>query len=118
VTYAYDRCIPATETFRPASDDRDRRKEAMEMRSTEAREARAGELRDHLRERARFEEEHGELLDLGEAAALLKVSRDTARRLLRNQPGVHLLRAPGRSRPMIRVNREVIERVLRQSANR
>jgi hypothetical protein len=65
-----------------------------------------------------FEEEYGHLLDLGEAAALLKVSRTTARRLLRNEPGVILLRSPGSSRPIIRIRRDVIERVLRRSANR
>src|SRR5262245_15812214 len=61
------------------------------LRSPEQREMREAVMRQSRVEFAAFEEATRELLDLGEAAVLLKVSRSTARRLLRNEPGVHLL---------------------------
>jgi hypothetical protein len=88
------------------------------LRTQEQRDQRAEEMLVRRHAALAFEEEHGELLSLAEAAAVLKVSRETARRLLRNEPGVHLLRTPGSSRPTIRVPRDVVERVLCRSANR
>jgi hypothetical protein len=89
------------------------------MRTEEQRELRAEEMRERHAEAEAFAEKHSDLLSLQDAAKLLKVSKNTVRRLLlRNEPGVHLLRTPGSSRPTIRVPRDVIERVLRRSANR
>jgi hypothetical protein len=87
-------------------------------RNPEQRMARQQALHETRAELAHFEEEQEGLLGLGEAAADLGVSRSTARRLLRNEPGVYLLRTPGSSRPIIRVERAVIQRLLRRSANR
>lgn len=56
-------------------------------------------------------------MDLDEVAHLLRVSRATARRWFRNEPGVHLLVTPGCKRPVIRVPRAAYERVLRRTAN-
>lgn len=88
------------------------------LRNPAEREMRQAALRHSYREREQFAEETGELLDLGEVAVELKVSRSTARRLVRNEPGVHPLLTPGSSRPMIRVPRSVVERILRRFTNR
>jgi hypothetical protein len=88
------------------------------LRTIEDREVRQRALRDQQTVQIAFEEEHRELLDLGEAARALKVSRATARRLLRNEPGVNLICTPGSRRPMIRIERSVIDRILRRTANR
>lgn len=87
------------------------------LRNEEQRTARQEAMRHMQEQQATFDEGH-RLLTLREAASLLNVSRGFARRLLRNEPGVHLIRRPGSSRTTVRVPRDVIERVLRRSANR
>jgi hypothetical protein len=87
------------------------------LRSEADRERRQQEML-RLRERAAaIEQEHADLLTLDEAAALLRVGRSTARRMLLHEPGVHLLRTPGSRRMMMRIPRSVIERILRRTAN-
>jgi len=85
------------------------------LRSPTEREERATALRERLGAEQR--ESERDLLTMAEAAAALKVSRPTAYRLLRNEPGVNLLRTPGSKRPIIRVERSVVERLLRRTAN-
>jgi hypothetical protein len=82
------------------------------LRSTLERELRQDEMRAELAQRSAAEESQRHLLTLAE------VAREwTARALLRNEPGVNLIRTPGRKRPMIRVERSVVERILRRTAN-
>jgi len=81
------------------------------LRSMEEREERASALREHLGMEQRLED----LLTLAEAAQILHVSRSTAHRLLRQEPGIHLLRTPGSKRPIIRVQRSVVERLLHRA---
>jgi hypothetical protein len=88
------------------------------LRSTLERELRQDEMRAGLAQRSAVEESQRHLLTLVEVARELNVSRWTARALLRNEPGVNLIRTPGRKRPMIRVERSVVERILRRTANR
>ena len=88
------------------------------LRNLREHEMRQRALRDRYREREQFEEETDELLDLEEVAAELKVSRSTARRMVRNERGTKLLLTPGSSRPMIRVPRSVVDGILRRYANR
>jgi hypothetical protein len=70
-----------------------------------------------MREKLSAAQEQRELLTLEEAARQLKISRSSAWRLLRHEPGVNLLRIPGSRRVMIRVERNVIDRILRRTAN-
>jgi len=56
-------------------------------------------------------------LTLEECARDMKISRSTARRIFRNEPGVEIWRTPGSHRPIIRVPRAVYDRVMRRSAN-
>jgi hypothetical protein len=83
------------------------------LRSMDERAARQENLRARMQEQ--LEEERSELLTLAEAARELRVSRSTARNLLRNESGVNLIRTPGSKRPMIRVERSVIERIRRRT---
>lgn len=82
------------------------------LRTTEERGERQQELK------ARNDETwDADYLTLADCARELKVSRATARVIFRNEPGVELYRTPGRHRPIIRVPREVFDRVRRRSAN-
>lgn len=66
----------------------------------------------------RYEEQDDlDLLTLEECARLMNASKGTAWRLFRQEPGVKKIRTPGSRRPMIRVPREVFERVMRRSTN-
>lgn len=56
-----------------------------------------------------------EFLTMNDCVKLLKVSRSTAHRLFRREPGVERILSPGAHRPIIRVPRSVFERVLRRS---
>lgn len=58
-----------------------------------------------------------EFLTLNDCARLMKCSHGTARRMFRHEPGVEIWRTPGSHRPIIRVPREVFDRVMRRSAN-
>jgi hypothetical protein len=58
-----------------------------------------------------------DLMTLDDCAREMKVSYSTALRIFRREPDVKLIVPPGRRRPIIRVPREVFERVLRRSAN-
>ena len=58
-----------------------------------------------------------EFMTLNDCARLLKMSRGTARRIFRDEPGVELVHTPGSHRPIIRVPRAVYDRVMRRSAN-
>jgi hypothetical protein len=70
-----------------------------------------------MRDRLAAEEGQRDLLTLAEVAKELNVSRSTAWRLLKNEMGVNLIRTPGSKRPIIRVDRSVIGRILRRTAN-
>lgn len=59
-----------------------------------------------------------DFMTLDECAAEMKVSKPTARRIFRNEPGVEVIRTPGSRRPIIRVPRAVYERVLLKNTNR
>lgn len=84
------------------------------LRSMEQRLLRQQAMRE---ERALAADDEGAGLKLKEAARVLNVSYSTARRLLRNEPNVYPLRTPGSKRPIVRIPRSVIERLLRRSAN-
>jgi hypothetical protein len=84
------------------------------LRSMEERVQRQDVMREDWRPLAA----ERELLTLTEAARALKVSLSTARRMLRNEPGVNVMRTPGSRRPIIRIERGVIDRLLLRSANR
>lgn len=81
------------------------------LRTLEEREERQGALKDRNGEK--WDEE---FLTINDCARLMKISRETARRLFRHEPGVELVHTPGSHRPIIRVPRAVVERVLRRSA--
>lgn len=57
-------------------------------------------------------------LRLKEVAAELHVSRATAHRIFRNEPGVEKIRVPGSNRPITLIPRAVVDRVLKRSENR
>ena len=61
--------------------------------------------------------ENPELLSVDEVAAILRLHRQTARQLVLHEPGVHKLLTPGSTRPIIRVPREVVDRLLKRTAN-
>lgn len=82
----------------------------MLLRSPEKREEREAELRERNQER--WDQEY---LKLEDCARLMNISRSTARRIYRHEPGVDLILAPGSHRPIIRVPRSVFERVMRRS---
>lgn len=56
-------------------------------------------------------------LTIQDCAREMKISRATAHRIFRFEPGVEAFRAPGSHRPMIRVPRVVFDRVQRRHAN-
>ena len=58
-----------------------------------------------------------EFLTMNECALRLKVSRSTAHRIFRREPGVERILSPGARRPILRVPSSVFERVLRRSRN-
>jgi transposase len=87
------------------------------LRTSSEREERQAEMRDRLSLANQSEAETGALLNLKEAAKRLGVSLATARRLLRREPGVNLIRTPGSKRTMMRIDPSVIERILRRTAN-
>jgi hypothetical protein len=58
-----------------------------------------------------------EFLTLEDCALAMKISRSSARRLFRFEPGVEVWHTPGSRRPIIRVPRSVYDRVMRRSAN-
>jgi hypothetical protein len=89
------------------------------LKNEAERAQRQEELRLRLSARGVLEHEAQSAgLDLGQVAEIFQVSRQTARRMFRNEPGVRLLTTPGHSRPQIRVPVDVVERVLRRSTNR
>jgi hypothetical protein len=59
-----------------------------------------------------------DFMTLDDCAREMRVSRPTARRIFRNEPGVEVIRTPGSKRPIIRVPRAVYERVLARNTNR
>jgi len=87
------------------------------LKTMEQRERRQEEMRLRREALARGTAEVSDLLNLDEAAALLRVSRRTASRILRREPGVNLIYTPGSKRPIVRAHRSVIERILRRTAN-
>jgi len=90
---------------------------AVMLKSLQEREQRQLTMRDGQALVARLSEEQVDLLTVAEAAKLLRVSKATATNLLRHEPGVHMLRTPGSKRPIMRIPRGVIERILRRTAN-
>lgn len=58
-----------------------------------------------------------EMLSVKEAAARLGVKRTSAWRILRKEPGVHLIYTPGSKKPIIRAEAAVVDRILRRTAN-
>ena len=82
------------------------------MRTAEEREERQRELRERNQE-----EWTPAFLRLEDCAGWMNVSKATARRIFRFEPGVEVWHTPGSKRPIIRVPREVFERVLKRSAN-
>lgn len=58
-----------------------------------------------------------ELVDMNEVARCLAFSLTSAHRIIAGETsGVHRILLPGRKRPVIRVERQVIDRILRRSA--
>lgn len=82
------------------------------LRTTEERTERQEALKDRNRETW-----NDEFLTINECALRLKMSRSTAHRLFRREPGVERILSPGSHRPMLRVPRSVFDRVLRRSEN-
>lgn len=58
-----------------------------------------------------------EMLRVREAAVRLGVGRTSAWRILRKEPGVHLIYTPGSKKPIITVEAAVVDRILRRTAN-
>ena len=58
-----------------------------------------------------------EFMTLADCARILKVCRATVRKMFCHEPGVEVWRMPGSRRAIIRIPREVFERVLRRAAN-
>jgi len=88
------------------------------LRTEEQREARQEELRKEI-QRASLEQRQvseRDQLTIKEAARELGVSVRTAYRMLDREEGVHKHVLPGRRKPLWRVERRVIERLLRRSA--
>jgi hypothetical protein len=85
------------------------------LRTMEERALRQEDMRERLQEQEK--DDKRDLLTLLEVARELKVSYTTARRLLRKEPGVNLIRTPGSRRPMVRVERSVVERIRRRTVN-
>ena len=82
------------------------------LRTIEERDERQQELK------ARNEETwDSSFMTLDDCARELKASPSTARRLFRFEPGVEVFHTPGSRRAIIRVPREVFERVCRRAAN-
>jgi excisionase family DNA binding protein len=73
-------------------------------------------MREREEGKALLAEARPDLLTVQEAARLLHVSASTARRMLRREPGVHSFLTPGSRRPILRIPREVIERILRRTS--
>ena len=66
----------------------------------------------------RMEEQWDEaFLTIDDCARRMKVCRATARKLFRHEPGVHIWHMPGARRSIVRVPREVFDRVMRRTAN-
>lgn len=82
------------------------------LRTMDERDARQRALKQQNEERPA-----GDYMTLGDCAREMKVSYGTARRLFRWEPDVKLVRTRDSQRPIIRVPREVFERVMRRSAN-
>jgi phosphomannomutase len=86
------------------------------IRSVEQRAARQEEMRSALQ--AREEEPKSKLYTVKETARELKVSLSTAYNMVREEKdGVHRIFTRGsNTKPIIRIERRVIERILRRSS--
>jgi hypothetical protein len=100
-----------------------------ELRDQEKREQRQASLREKVQMRHEEEQKESRLREtlkgtiLGEAfmtiqevATILGLSRSTAARLFRNEPGVLALRAPGSRYTTIRVPASVVERFIKRKS--
>ena len=87
------------------------------LRNVEQRETRQNEMRLRQEALLRVNGAEPDFLNVGEAAKILRVSYRTASQLLKKEPGVNLIYTPGSKRPIIRIHRSVLERILRQTAN-
>jgi hypothetical protein len=58
-----------------------------------------------------------QFLTLDDCARMMKVCRTTAWKIFRHEPDVERWHTPGSRRPIIRVPRVVLERLMRRSAN-
>lgn len=87
------------------------------LKSMEQRETRQNEMRLRQEALERADVEGPELLNVGEAAKMLRVSYRTASQILKKEPGVNLIYTPGSKRPIIRIHRSVIQRILQRTAN-
>ncbi len=57
------------------------------------------------------------LISVKEAAKRLGVGKTSAYKLLANEPGVHRIYTPGSKKPMIKIEAQVTDRILRRTAN-
>jgi predicted transcriptional regulator of viral defense system len=72
---------------------------------------------EEMKRRLEAVDEVPDLLSVDEVAAILRVHRQTARQIVLHEKGVHRIPTPGSRRPIIRVPREVVDRLLKRTAN-
>lgn len=58
-----------------------------------------------------------EMISVSEATRRLGISKTSAYKILNKEPGVHRIHTPGSKKPIIRVEAQVVDRILRRSAN-